>query len=641
MSGERPELHTPEGPEDSNSPSLGDDIGSLLGSITEAASRFTARTSGLDQPPARRLSFAGSPIADTQEETKQDSTTPPQDNSNMAGDDDSNLDANASSATPVESILDCASMFASTPKDKTKLTGLMASVTRSDRESSAKDKQKIKSRYTTSIPSKFEVPKHYVSSQLGESDGAGSVNATSIHDAFIATAQKTRELKNKCTEFDIINIFMIPRLKDNTAGISPDLRWDFAKRTHFLDTHAQISMEACKLWVSDCILFDGSTYEAEDQEWLLECARNCCSPDLRQKVDEDFEKLALEFRGGVTYLKLMYDVLVFVNDHVIVGMQKWIKNLANKGLRMFPNESVRDMSISTLAICTQLSEAGRLPEDAVLDVLTALCNCSHEGFRKQFDTLRTIRDNSILGIGATSGTILDQIKQILTEADRHYNTYSVNSEWNFGKAVYANACFNCGGDHGLPNCNKPHDKGRIDRAVKEYRLKRDDKGGNKRGKSGNGNGGNRNNNNHQGGKPDNYGRAKWRKPDNAREGREGRKIDGEIHLACAKCGWNTGDTAHTTKYHASAQKAHFSLPDKHPAVLKWGLSNDSGNGNGGTSSSKSNHQQNAPPSGSESSKGMNFAGFVAQLDQLEKTSDDHDEVKMVSMLSAIFGKLKG
>jgi len=639
MSGESLELHTPEGQEERNSPSLGDDLGSLLGSITDAASRFTARTSGLDQPPAtaRRLSFAGSPIGDTQQETEQE-TTPPQPNSNMSGDDDSTHDANASSATPVESILDCSSMFKTTPKDKTKLTGLIASVTRSDRATSAKDKQKIKTRYTTSIPSKFEVPKHYVSSQLGESDDAGSANATSIHDAFIATAQKTRELKNKCTEFDIINTLMIPSLIDNTAGILPDRRWDFTARTHFLDNHAQISMEACKLWVSDCILFDGSGYEAEDQEWLLECARTCCSPDLRQKVDEDFEKLALEFRGGVTYLKLMYDVLVFVNDHVIVGMQKWIKTLANKGLRMFPNESVRELSISTLAICTQLSEASRLPEDAVNDVLTALCNCSHEEFRKQFDTLRTIRDNSILGIGATSGSTLEQIKRILTEADRHYNTYSVNGEWNFSKSVYASACFNCGGDHGLPNCNKPHDKGCIDRAVKEFRTKRGNK---QKGKNGNGNGGNKNNNNHQGGKPDNYGRNKWRKPDNPREGGEGRKIDGEIHLACAKCGWNTGDTAHTTKYHASSNKANFSLPDQHPAVLKWGLNDNADKGNGGTSSSKSNDQPSDKPSGSASAGSMNFAGFAAKLDELEKTSDDHDEVKMVSMLSAIFAKLKG
>ena len=59
----------------------------------------------------------------------------------------------------------------------------------------------------------------YVSLQLGKSDGAGLANATSIHYVFIATAERTRELKNKCTEFDTINIFMIPCLKDDTAGI--------------------------------------------------------------------------------------------------------------------------------------------------------------------------------------------------------------------------------------------------------------------------------------------------------------------------------------------------------------------------------------------------------------------------------------
>ena len=52
------------------------------------------------------------------------------------------------------------------------------------------------------------------------------------------------------------------------------------------------------------------------------------------------------------------------------------------------------------------------------------------------------------------------------------------------------------------------------------------------------------------------------------------------------------------------------------------------------------NQQSEQLSGSASGGSMNFAGFVAKLDHLEKTSDDHDEVKMVSMLSAIFVKLK-
>ena len=92
--------------------------------------------------------------------------------------------------------MESASIFSLTPKDKTTLTGLCPSVTGNDRLTSAKDKQKIKSRYTEAANSTFGVPSHYVSSQLGESDGASKVNVTTIHTDFIATAQKTRELKN-------------------------------------------------------------------------------------------------------------------------------------------------------------------------------------------------------------------------------------------------------------------------------------------------------------------------------------------------------------------------------------------------------------------------------------------------------------
>ena len=88
-------------------------------------------------------------------------------------------------------------------------------------------------------------------------------------------------------------------------------------------------METCKLWVNDCVLWDASTFEAEDMDWLLTFAKNSCSTSLRQKVDEKFNKLANEHRGGVTHLKLMYEVMIFVivNDSVIVNLQQWIKVL--------------------------------------------------------------------------------------------------------------------------------------------------------------------------------------------------------------------------------------------------------------------------------------------------------------------------
>ena len=89
--------------------------------------------------PVRRLDFTNSPTANTQEEKEQELPSEEQE-SNMPSEDHSDDATAASSATPADSILEAASMFGSTPKDKTTLTGLRPSVTRSDRLTSAKDK---------------------------------------------------------------------------------------------------------------------------------------------------------------------------------------------------------------------------------------------------------------------------------------------------------------------------------------------------------------------------------------------------------------------------------------------------------------------------------------------------------------------
>ena len=85
MSGDPNKFNTPAGQEDQSSPSLGDDISSLLGSVTQAASRLTARTSEVNQP-VRRLDFTNSPTANTQEEKEQELPSEEQE-SNMPSED--------------------------------------------------------------------------------------------------------------------------------------------------------------------------------------------------------------------------------------------------------------------------------------------------------------------------------------------------------------------------------------------------------------------------------------------------------------------------------------------------------------------------------------------------------------------------
>ena len=277
----------------------------------------SAGTRESNQPVTRTLIFTEPHITDIQEEKEQR-----QDQDQIMADDNSTT----SGTSPIgkaanATILEAADMFKkANPKSKTKISGLAASIKSEDRQLSAKDKQKIKYNYTKPIDHLFDVPLHYVSNLSGKSEGTGPIEGTNIQNAFIATSLKILAFKDWCTEYDVINVRLIPKLI-NAGATTPVDPWDFKERVHFLDHRGKIDWDTCNLWVSDCILWDGSGYEAEDMDWLLTFAKNSCSTSLRQKVDKKFQKLDNDHRGGVTYLKMMYEVMIFVNDSVIVSLQ--------------------------------------------------------------------------------------------------------------------------------------------------------------------------------------------------------------------------------------------------------------------------------------------------------------------------------
>ena len=79
----------------------------------------------------------------------------------------------------------------------------------------------------------------------------------------------------------------------------------------------------------------------------------------------------------------------------------------------------------------------------------------------------------------------------------------------------------------------------------------------------------------------------------------------------------SGDSKRTTKYHDSANNAMLSLPNLHLAVLKWGLCTDVSDDSGGSNSN--NNTKKSAPSGSASGGSVNFTGYIAQLEDMEKT----------------------
>ena len=560
---------------------------------------------------------------------------------NNQADDSSN--ATGTEPSGISSILGIGEMFASISRNKAELTGHSASITRSVREdSSARDKQKIKLQATRSIREKFDVPYHFASTLLGESETTDGTTKTDHVHQFMTTSAKATEFKRQCFEYDMGNIILVPTLANANAA-HPSNRWDFTKRRNFLDHHAQITMEECKHWTSDCILYDNTGFEAEDTEWILSFARNSCTSQLRQKIDEKFDVFEPEFKGGLTYLKLMFDVIVFVNDSVIISLQSHLKLLGEKGLGMFEGESVQRYRMSALATATRLDEAGRLPDDAIEDILKGLTKCSHEEFSKTFDTFMTFRDSGILAAGLLTGTTLEQIKTVLDEADRHFNVYNVKNEWNCSPAneVYQGySCFNCGGDHGLNHCTERKDQERISQAKAEYDRSR--RGGNGR-------------SNKQSNDSMYHTFAESGDFDKPVDSTDFvRQIDGDIYCACKMCGWISGDNMHTTGFHYEAERdADFCLPVSHPAFHRFeefvdvdddDIDDDDDDDysyeswEDGDMVEMDNSDANAASEGVQSeerNESVNFAGLAAMVDKFEKETEDHNE----AAFAGVFAKM--
>lgn len=139
---------------------------------------------------------------------------------NNQADDSSN--ATGTEPSGISSILGIGEMFASISRNKAELTGHSASITRSVREdSSARDKQKIKLQATRSIREKFDVPYHFASALLGESETTDGTTKTDHVHQFMTTSAKATEFKRQCFEYDMGNIILVPMLAKLMLLIRP------------------------------------------------------------------------------------------------------------------------------------------------------------------------------------------------------------------------------------------------------------------------------------------------------------------------------------------------------------------------------------------------------------------------------------
>ena len=69
-----------------------------------------------------------------------------------------------------------------------------------------------------------------------------------------------------------------------------------------------------------------------------------------------------------------------------------------KGLCKYSGESPESAKIELLAVCQRLEQMGKLLDVMVKNVLTGICKCSHAEFKKIFEDVRSLRDQTWLGV---------------------------------------------------------------------------------------------------------------------------------------------------------------------------------------------------------------------------------------------------
>ena len=130
-------------------------------------------------------------------------------------------------------------------------------------------------------------------------------------------------------------------------------------------------------------LFQQDSYKncADDKdivscEWTRELFINSTSSALVKRIEEKYEALTGPQQGGITYIKIALDEMFNMLDIVITSLQDFFNTFARNGVAKFPNENVALLVQQINAVADRLAEAGALPQDTPLNLLTGFTKCS-------------------------------------------------------------------------------------------------------------------------------------------------------------------------------------------------------------------------------------------------------------------------
>ena len=79
-------------------------------------------------------------------------------------------------------------------------------------------------------------------------------------------------------------------------------------------------------------------------KWVNDLMVNSSEAELKQRVDEKFEKHETLEQGGINELNFMLDKMFCMTNDVVAALQTFLKNFYEEGLLNTVGENVSDIS---------------------------------------------------------------------------------------------------------------------------------------------------------------------------------------------------------------------------------------------------------------------------------------------------------
>ena len=403
----------------------------------------------------------------------------------------------------------------------------------------------------------FTAPSHaMLSSAAAEAEG---IKDETLEDVLVKTGERLSALRTRAIEYDLYELFEIPEIiSEGSSEGEQDAMPTFgtSDKVDLLTHYANVSMESCKAWTR-VIGIHGTDDVQESNMWLKELLINSSTTTLHRKVCETHDALDVQEQGGVTYFKIMMETIVEMTEEVAKAAKALIENFS---LKKVQGENVTYARSRMMAVASVLQQSDLLNKDHYEAILDGLCQCSLPDFARIFENIKANGyTQAIAGTqaGLIGKTVYQRIEQLFNIGEARFRKLSSADEWPAkgdgasAFSVHLGKCYNCGGDHMLPDCKKEKDETRIAAARKktnaDRRAQGNDQGRGGRGRGGRGRGrgrgGGRGGGGRGGGMYDNKGR--YKRPAG---GEHVRVIDGKTHYPCNQCSWNV---SHSTAYHAA------------------------------------------------------------------------------------------